>query len=91
MGSRLNILHLSETPHLPREIVQPEAATLLPHGMQFHPHHAPLDPGPTAVSPPHAMGLDSVELVMAVEKQFDMTIEQLYREDADFVRDLGMD
>jgi len=43
------------------------------------------------------MGLDSVELVMAVVKEFNMTIEQLcpdpavYSEDADFVRDLGMD
>ncbi len=73
MGSRLNILHLSETPHLPREIVQPEAATLLPHGMQFHPHHAPLDPGPAAVSPPHAMELNSVELFMAVERGSDVT------------------
>ena len=42
--------------------------------LTFTPIIPPLDPGPAAVSPPHAMGLDSVELVMAVEEEFDMTI-----------------
>jgi hypothetical protein len=46
--------------------------------------HPPLDPGPAEVSPLHAMGLNSVELVMAVEEEFDLTL-------TDPIHALGMD
>ena len=41
MGSCPYILHLADTPRLPRENVQPEGTGLLPHRIQIRPHHHP--------------------------------------------------
>jgi hypothetical protein len=53
-------------------------------GSRFTPTITPLDPGAAEVSPLHAMGLNSVELVMAVEEEFDLTL-------TDPIHALGMD
>jgi hypothetical protein len=52
--------------------------------LAFTPITPPLDPGPAAVSPLHAVGLNSVDLVMAVEEEFDLTL-------TDPIHALGMD
>ena len=73
MGSRLNILHLSDPPRLPGKMSNRKAPAFFGTGSRFTPTITPLDPGPAKVSPLHAMGLNSVELLMAVERESDVT------------------